>query len=103
VISVDTKKKELVGNFRSGGREWQPTGTVDPVRVHECLPAPSPRAQRGLQLLFDDGLDGLANASSHPRLDRVRADRLCLAHRALPAIVLHRVILRHPPPSGRSS
>ena len=25
MISVDTKKKELVGNFKSGGREWQPT------------------------------------------------------------------------------
>ena len=27
VISVDTKKKELVGNFKNGGREWQPKGT----------------------------------------------------------------------------
>jgi hypothetical protein len=26
VISVDTKKKELVGNFKNGGREWQPKG-----------------------------------------------------------------------------
>lgn len=26
VISVDTKKKELVGEFKNGGREWQPTG-----------------------------------------------------------------------------
>jgi hypothetical protein len=25
VISVDTKKKELIGNFKNGGREWQPT------------------------------------------------------------------------------
>jgi hypothetical protein len=31
VISVDTKKKELVGNYANGGREWQPSG--DPVRV----------------------------------------------------------------------
>ena len=26
VVSVDTKKKELVGNFKNGGREWQPKG-----------------------------------------------------------------------------
>ena len=35
VISVDTKKKELVGNFKTAGREWQPTGTPEPVRVHD--------------------------------------------------------------------
>jgi hypothetical protein len=31
VVSVDTEKKELVGNYRNGGREWRPAG--DPVRV----------------------------------------------------------------------
>jgi transposase len=35
VISVDTKKKELVGNFRNGGREWRPQGEPDEVRVHD--------------------------------------------------------------------
>ena len=35
VISVDTKKKELVGNFKNAGREWQPKGTPPPVRVHD--------------------------------------------------------------------
>lgn len=35
VISVDTKKKELVGDFKNGGREWQPKGRPDPVRVHD--------------------------------------------------------------------
>ena len=34
VISVDTKKKELVGNFKDGGREWQPKGEPDLVDVH---------------------------------------------------------------------
>jgi hypothetical protein len=28
VISVDTKKKELVGPFKNGGREWQPVGVA---------------------------------------------------------------------------
>ena len=35
VISVDTKKKELVGNFKNAGREWQPKGTPPSVRVHD--------------------------------------------------------------------
>ena len=35
VISVDTKKKELVGDVKNAGREWQPTGTPEPVRVHD--------------------------------------------------------------------
>jgi hypothetical protein len=37
VISVDTKKKELVGDFKNGGREWQPAGEPVPVRVHDFL------------------------------------------------------------------
>jgi hypothetical protein len=35
VISVDTKKKELVGDFRNGGTEWQPKGNPEEVRVHD--------------------------------------------------------------------
>jgi len=35
VISVDTKKKELVGDFKNGGREWRPKGDPEPVRVHD--------------------------------------------------------------------
>jgi hypothetical protein len=37
VISVDTKKKELVGDFKNGGREWRPAGPPDLVRVHDFL------------------------------------------------------------------
>jgi len=37
VISVDTKKKELVGDFKNGGREWRPKGTPEEVRVHDFL------------------------------------------------------------------
>jgi len=36
-ISVDTKKKELVGDFKNGGREWRPHGQPVPVRVHDFL------------------------------------------------------------------
>ncbi|MFD3331018.1 ISAzo13 family transposase [Streptomyces sp. NPDC058701] len=35
VISVDTKKKELVGEFKNSGREWQPTGEPVKVGVHD--------------------------------------------------------------------
>lgn len=35
VISVDTKKKELVGDFKNPGREWQPQGQPEQVRVHD--------------------------------------------------------------------
>uniref|UniRef100_UPI000D14F965 ISAzo13 family transposase n=1 Tax=Streptomyces hirsutus TaxID=35620 RepID=UPI000D14F965 len=35
VISVDTKKKELVGDFKNPGRSWRPTGDPVPVRVHD--------------------------------------------------------------------
>ena len=37
VISVDTKKKELVGDFKNGGREWRPRGTPAVVRVHDFV------------------------------------------------------------------
>jgi len=36
-ISVDTKKKELVGNFKNAGRTWRPAGTPDRVRVHDFV------------------------------------------------------------------
>jgi transposase len=35
VVSVDTKKKELVGKFRNGGREWQPLGQPERVKGHD--------------------------------------------------------------------
>jgi transposase len=35
VISVDTKKQELVGDFKNGGREWQPQGSPELVRTHD--------------------------------------------------------------------
>jgi len=38
VISVDTKKKELVGDFANKGREYQPKGEPERVRVHDFIP-----------------------------------------------------------------
>ena len=37
VISVDTKKKELVGDFKNPGREWRPKGQPERVRVHDFI------------------------------------------------------------------
>jgi len=37
VISVDTKKKENVGDFRNGGREWRPKGKPPEVRVYDFI------------------------------------------------------------------
>jgi hypothetical protein len=37
VISVDTKKKELVGDYANGGKEWQPKGEPEGVQVHDFI------------------------------------------------------------------
>ena len=37
VVSVDAKKKELVGPYRNGGRDWRPKGQPDEVRVHDFI------------------------------------------------------------------
>ncbi|MGH6821301.1 MAG: ISAzo13-like element transposase-related protein [Methylocella sp.] len=36
-VSVDTKKKERVGDFKNGGREWRPKGDPEPVRVYDFI------------------------------------------------------------------
>lgn len=35
MVSVDTQKKELIGRFRNGGREWRPKGRPQEVKVHD--------------------------------------------------------------------
>ena len=37
VVSVDAKKKELVGDFKNGGKEWQPKGRPQEVRVYDFI------------------------------------------------------------------
>src|SRR3990170_2795717 len=37
VISVDTKKKELVGQYKNGGKEWRPQGEPEQVNVHDFV------------------------------------------------------------------
>lgn len=44
VISVDTKKKELVGNYKNNGQDWKPKGKPDQVKVHDFVDAELGRA-----------------------------------------------------------
>ena len=37
VISIDTKKKELIGNFKNNGKEWKPKGEYDEVNVYDFI------------------------------------------------------------------
>jgi DDE family transposase len=37
VISVDTKKKELIGSYKNDGKEWAPEGTPQEVKVHDFI------------------------------------------------------------------
>jgi Rhodopirellula transposase DDE domain len=51
VVSVNTKKKELVGNFANGGAEWQPAGEPARVRVHDF---PDPEVGKAIPYGVDD-------------------------------------------------
>jgi len=44
-ISVDTKKKELVGDFKNAGREWRPRGKPQKVQVHDF---PDPKMKKAI-------------------------------------------------------
>ncbi|MET4323961.1 hypothetical protein ABIC02_007753 [Bradyrhizobium sp. RT5a] len=46
VISVDTKKKELVGNFKNNGREWRRQGRPELVNIHDFIDPKLSRAVR---------------------------------------------------------
>lgn len=54
-VSVDTKKKELVGAFKNGGREYRPAGSPEPVRVHDFVdPKLGRAAPYGVYDIADD-------------------------------------------------
>ena len=44
-ISVDTKKKELVGSYKQHGREWQPQGQPEAVKTHDF---PNPKVGKAI-------------------------------------------------------
>ena len=78
VISVDTKKKELVGPFKNGGRELRPKGAPEQVLVHDFLiPGSGPgqslwgvryRPERGLGQCGDGPRYGCFCRREHPAL-----------------------------------
>jgi len=45
VISVDTKKKEKIGNYKNGGREYEPKGHVEEVEMHDFLGSATPKGE----------------------------------------------------------
>ena len=53
VVSVDTQKNELVGQYRNGGREWQPKGKPEEVKVHDFI-------DKGLGKAIPYGVDDMA-------------------------------------------
>ena len=64
VISVDTKKKELVGDFKNAGRELRPKGDPQKVRVHDFLIPELGRASPYGGMISPTMLDGLMSAST---------------------------------------
>ena len=70
VVSVDTKKKELVGNFKNNGRELRPKGSPEAVNVHDFIDKKLGRAvPYGIYDIGDN--KGWVSVGS----DRFRADR----------------------------
>jgi hypothetical protein len=62
-ISVDTKKKELVGEYKNGGQEWQPKGRPDRVQTHDF---PNPKVGKAIPYgVYDLGRnEGWVNVGS---------------------------------------
>ena len=53
VISVDAKKKELVGDYKNNGREWRPKGCPEPVQTHDF---PNPQVGKAIPYgVYDRG------------------------------------------------
>lgn len=44
VISVDTKKKELIGRYANKGRQWRPRGSPEQVKIHDFIDPQEPKA-----------------------------------------------------------
>jgi Rhodopirellula transposase DDE domain len=70
-ISVDTKKKELVGDFKNNGRELRPKGDPEPVRVHDFkIPALGKVAPYGVYDIAQPRLGQCRHQRRHWRFRR---------------------------------
>ncbi len=74
VISVDTKKKELIGGYANGGREWQPAGEPERVNVHDFADRALGEFAKAIPYgVYDLGNDeGWVSRRRHRRHRRVR-------------------------------
>jgi hypothetical protein len=50
VISVDTKKKELLGNFKNAGSDWRPKGSPQRVNMHDFADKGARRCPTGFTM-----------------------------------------------------
>lgn len=85
VVSVDTKKKELVGNFKNGGREWQPKGEAQDGFWREVTvmrPGPRHDARGELRAQLELGIAGGPDGRAAPGEEVGRGD---VADRAVQA------------------
>ena len=73
VISVDTKKKELVGAYKNGGQEWQPAGQPEQVKVHDFID-PSTGQGQPLRGVRRGQQHRLGQRGHRPRHRRVRRE-----------------------------
>ena len=82
-ISVDTKKKELVGDFKNAGREWRPKGQPEEVRTHDFIDEVLGKAiPYGVYDLAANHPGGTREASRH----LVPSSSMLTSHSQLPAI-----------------
>jgi hypothetical protein len=81
VVSVDTKKKELVGNYKNAGREWQPKGEPVEVDVHDF---PDPAVGKAIPYgVYDVGANtGWVSVGRDHRVRRGHAAVVVATHRA---------------------
>ena len=82
VISVDTKKKELVGEFKNGGREWRAKGDPEQVKVHDfVIPEQGKAIPYGVyDLSRDEGWVSVGGRSRHGPFRRERDPQLVEPH-----------------------
>jgi hypothetical protein len=83
VISVDTKKKELIGNYKNQGRQWRETGTAaDKVNVHDF---PGPEVPRAYPYgIYDLGRNaGFVNSERESKNEERRISDI---HRCAPTL-----------------
>jgi len=72
VVSIDAKKKELLGQYKAVGREWEPKGRPVKVASHDFPDPEIPRAYLPLRRLRRQGQRGVRLGRSRPRDGGVR-------------------------------